>query len=80
MLEKILILLVVGVVALLFFGNRLPQILGDLGKGVKAFKDGVNEGMGEGDAPKKKLAAKKAIPARKTVKKIAEKKPAKKAR
>ena len=50
MLEKIVVLLVVGVVALMFFGNRLPQVLGDLGKGVKAFKEGMS---GEGKTSKK---------------------------
>ena len=47
MLEKIVVLMVVGVIALMFFGNRLPQVMGDLGKGMKAFKDGMNEGSGE---------------------------------
>ena len=54
MIEKILVLVIVGVVALMFFGNRLPQVLGDLGKGVRAFKDGMNDG------PKPKTGAKKA--------------------
>jgi len=75
MLEKILVLVVVGVVVLLFFGNRLPQVMGDLGKGVKAFKDGVNEGAGEGPKPKRKATPKK-VAAKKTV----AKKPAKKSR
>lgn len=72
MLEKILVLLVVGIVALLFFGNRLPQVMGDMGRGIKAFKNGMNEGEGN-DAPRssKKLAAtrsKKAV-VKKTAKK-----------
>ena len=35
-------LLVIALVVLVLFGNRLPQVLGDLGKGVKAFKEGMD--------------------------------------
>lgn len=57
--------LVIGLVVLVLFGNRLPQVLGDLGKGVKAFKEGMDGG--EASAPKtaKKPAAKTKKPARK---------------
>ncbi len=65
MIEKILVLVIVGVVALMFFGNRLPQVLGDLGKGIKAFKQGMNEG-GE-PKPKAKPTAKKAAGGKKPV-------------
>ena len=58
MLEKIVVLLVVGVVALMFFGNRLPQVLGDLGKGVRAFKAGMNEDTGAAASGKGKPRAK----------------------
>lgn len=35
---------------MMFFGNRLPQVLGDFGRGLRAFKDGLNEGNdGDGD-------------------------------
>ena len=38
--EYIIILLVV----MIFFGaGKLPQVLGQMGKGVKAFKEGMNE-------------------------------------
>lgn len=38
-------LLVILVLALLFFGpNRLPALMGDLGRGVRKFKDGVSGG------------------------------------
>lgn len=69
MIEKILVLLVVCVVALMFFGNRLPQVLGDLGKGIRAFKEGMNDG-GEGDETPVKKSKPKANskPASKTVK------------
>lgn len=68
MIEKLLVLVIVGVVALMFFGNRLPQVLGDLGKGIKAFKAGMNDGA-EGKAkPKAKPAAKKSTPSKTPVK------------
>ncbi|RYD50487.1 MAG: twin-arginine translocase TatA/TatE family subunit [Sphingobacteriales bacterium] len=65
MIEKILVLVIVGVVALMFFGNRLPQVLGDLGKGIKAFKEGMNEGSSK---PKAKPTAKNARLAKAAVK------------
>ncbi len=34
-------LLVIAVLALLLFGNRLPQVMRSLGKGVTEFKKGV---------------------------------------
>jgi len=37
-------LLIVGVVALLLFGNRLPSVMRSLGRGITEFKKGVNEG------------------------------------
>lgn len=62
MIEKILILLVVAVVMLVVFGNRLPQVMGDLGKGVRAFKQGVNDATdGDDDAPKPKKKTKPAV-------------------
>ena len=35
-------LLIVGVVVLLLFGNRLPSVMRSLGKGVVEFKKGVS--------------------------------------
>lgn len=35
-------ILVVGFVALLFFGNRLPSVMRSLGKSVTEFKKGVS--------------------------------------
>lgn len=60
MIEKILILLVVAVVMLVVFGNRLPQVMGDLGKGMRAFKQGMNEAEGEGNSPTPKARRKQA--------------------
>lgn len=60
-------LLVIALVVLVLFGNRLPQVLGDLGKGVKAFKEGMDSengatamrGQRAAPAPRK-VAARKA--------------------
>ncbi|HEX2858699.1 MAG TPA: twin-arginine translocase TatA/TatE family subunit [Alphaproteobacteria bacterium] len=51
-------IIIILVIVLIFFGvGKLPNVMGDLGKGVKAFK----EGMGEGPAkPVRKPARKKA--------------------
>ena len=35
-------LMIVLIIALLLFGNRLPQVMRSLGKGVTEFKKGVN--------------------------------------
>jgi sec-independent protein translocase protein TatA len=37
------ILLVLLVVLVLFGAGKLPQVMGDLGKGIKSFKAGMNE-------------------------------------
>lgn len=38
-------LIIILVIVMIFFGvGKLPRVLGEMGKGVKAFKDGVNEG------------------------------------
>lgn len=36
-------LIVVGLVALLLFGNRLPSVMRSLGTGISEFKRGLNE-------------------------------------
>lgn len=37
-------IIVIGAIALLFFGGRkLPELMRGLGKGVKEFKEGMNE-------------------------------------
>lgn len=36
---------IILVIVMIFFGiGKLPKVLGEMGKGVKAFKDGMNEG------------------------------------
>jgi len=37
------ILIVVLIIVLLFGANRIPRLMGDLGKGINAFKKGVKE-------------------------------------
>ncbi len=39
---EILILLLI--VAIIFGAGKLPQLMGDLGKGIRSFKAGLNEG------------------------------------
>lgn len=34
-------LVVVGIVMLLLFGNRVPEMMRGMGRGIKEFKDGV---------------------------------------
>jgi len=36
-------LLIVGLVALLLFGNRLPSVMRSLGKGISEFKRGISD-------------------------------------
>lgn len=39
-------LIVILIVVLIIFGaGKLPKVLGDLGKGVRAFKEGMEEGV-----------------------------------
>jgi sec-independent protein translocase protein TatA len=41
-------LAIILLIVLIFFGaGKLPQVLGQMGKGVKAFKEGVKEGEDE---------------------------------
>jgi sec-independent protein translocase protein TatA len=50
-------MLIVAVIALLLFGNRLPSVMRSLGQGVTEFKKGM-EGIGEDSASKKAETAK----------------------
>jgi sec-independent protein translocase protein TatA len=56
-------LMLIGVVAILLFGNRLPEVARSLGRSVNEFKRGLKEvkedfdGAVKEDPPREKLAA-----------------------
>ena len=52
--------LIIGFVALLIFGNRLPTLMRSLGQGVTEFKKGINEIKDDASAVTKKDDDKKA--------------------
>ena len=41
--------IIIAGIVFLFFGNRLPTVMRDLGRGVTAFKNGLNETEESGD-------------------------------
>ena len=41
------LIVIVILVLLLFGGNKIPELMTGIGKGVKSFKDGVNEATEE---------------------------------
>ena len=45
-------MLIVGLVALLMFGKRLPEVMKSLGRSVTEFKKGINDNSDE-DGPSK---------------------------
>lgn len=49
------IVLIVLVILLLFGGKKIPELMRGLGKGVKSFKQGMNEVEKEVDEVKKEL-------------------------
>ena len=49
------ILLVLVVVLLVFGAGKLPQLMGDVAKGVRAFREGMKEGSEKQDIDPKKL-------------------------
>ena len=53
------ILIVLVIVLLLFGPERITKLGGELGKGIKAFKDGLSGGESKAEAPKKTTAKKK---------------------
>ena len=36
---------VIAIVAILIFGRRLPEIIGNMGKGIAEFRKGIREGV-----------------------------------
>ena len=54
--------LVVAVIVLLLFGRgKIPELMGDVAKGIKSFKAGMkDEDVAQADAAKKELEAKAA--------------------
>ncbi len=56
-LKEILIILIV--VLIVFGAGKLPRVMGDLGKGLRSFKDGLK---GEGDDPDDKGNGNKTLP------------------
>lgn len=51
------IILIALVVLLLFGGKKIPELMKGLGKGVKSFKDGMNEDLTSAPSQKKKEGA-----------------------
>ncbi len=43
------LLLIAGIALLLFGGKKLPELMKGLGKGVKSFKQGMNEPLDDDD-------------------------------
>ncbi len=55
-------LLVVALILLLFFGGtKIPELMRSLGRGVKEFKEGMNEVTNIDDEPKKKEAGRQEV-------------------
>ena len=80
-------IIILAVVLLLFARpGKISGLMGDFGKGLRNFKDGVKSDASDEEEPEelaapapKKKAAKKAAPKKKAAKKAAKKAPAKKA-
>ena len=53
------IILIVAVILLLFGGRKIPELMRGLGKGVKSFKQGMNEVEEEIKKPLEDLDSKK---------------------
>lgn len=53
------IILIVAVILLLFGGRKIPELMRGLGKGVKSFKQGMNEVEDELKKPLEELEDKK---------------------
>ena len=59
-------LALVLVIILIFFGTgKLPQVLGQMGKGIKSFKDGMRDGETDDDQEDTQSSAASPAPAKK---------------
>lgn len=57
-------LLLIAVVVLVMFGKgKVSSLMGEVGKGITAFKKGVNDGVKEGEAADAAAAVKDVTPA-----------------
>lgn len=54
MIGSMEIVLILAVVLLLFGGKKIPELMRGMGKGVRAFKEGMNDIESEIKAPAKK--------------------------
>lgn len=50
------LLLILIIVFVIFGAGKLPQVMGDLGKGIRALKDGLQEGDGKKPEAPKEIA------------------------
>jgi len=45
-------LIIVMIVILVLFGHRLPSVMRSMGRGIKEFKEGINDDVTDPDEPK----------------------------
>lgn len=62
-------MIVIAVVALLFFGRRLPEVARSMGKSIVEFKKGLKDVKGEIDTAGEEHAEQKALPTEKDTEK-----------
>lgn len=55
------ILIILVIVLVIFGAGKLPKVMADMGKGLRAFKDGMNDDDETETAPKLKQAKKKNV-------------------
>lgn len=55
------LLLIAGVALLIFGGKKIPELMKGLGKGVKSYKEGLNEPL-DTEEPEKKVDEEEAQP------------------